>query len=551
MVCDKRIYSTKNLRKNLRVTEDIRREFYEFDKEVIIPEVLVTCCRCHDSLKKGKMPGTAICNNMKLAEIPDHIKCLTLAETGLIKQVKAFMKIYLLCSGRGQKGMKGMTVHFAQQVQEVATILPQCGDSSDIVIVKEHLDGVQEHREIRVCPIKVLAAIAWLIENNPLYRNVTLNHDYAFTGFQSVTLRDKVATEQEIVVDNSSEENIGYMCIGPGLFILRSSICQCNIIFQSNAGKQCTAMCASFLAHAFIDSPLTWTKSILDKVIVTGDQYYSIKKVAEHDFLNSDEVVGQMTVFDGFNINLEIDLDGLFQYQGYLKPAKGADTVRLEQIVQLLISSSKRFAILTTNNYSMAIHLDGDYVYFFDSHSRGKKGCRANNGRACVLKCETRLAPSRISYLVNRNCLPSNTPVPQLHNYAFTITPFSLSNTDHSPIEINPTNGPGPQNSRASFTDMQDDVSSSESSEDECEEENEIIQNRVTGFGKVQNFDCVIEDQDILEPELDEILNLKRKTSKPLNDFLEKNLDVLSFPNLFPDSKNGLNEFRKKNYHPS
>jgi hypothetical protein len=49
----------------------------------------------------------------------------------------------------------------------------------------------------------------------------------------------------------------------------------------------------------------------------------------------------------------------------------------------------------------------------------------------------------------------------------------------------------------------------------------------------VQNFDCVIEDQDILEPKLDEILNLKRKTSKPLNDFLEKNLDVYRFPTYF------------------
>jgi hypothetical protein len=469
MVCDKRIYSTSNLRRNLRITDEIRGIFNEFDKELRLPEALVTCNRCYDTLRKGKMPGVAICNNMTLAEVPDQIKCLTWAETGLIKQVKAFMKIYLLCSGRGQKGMKGMTVHFAQQVQEVATILPQCGDNSDIVIVKEHLDGVQEHREIRVRPIKVLAAIAWLIQNNPLYRNVSINHEYSFTGFQSVTLCDKLAPEQEIIVDSSSVENTGYFGIGPGLSILRSSISQSNLIFQSNAGKQCTAMCASFLAHAFIDTPLTWTKSILDKVIMTGDQYYSIKKVAEHDFLNSDEVVGQMTVFDGFNINLEIDLDCLFQYQGYLKPVRGADTVRLEQIVQLLISSSKRFAILTTNNYSMAIHLDGDYVYFFDSHSRGKKRCRANDGRACVLKCETRFAPSRISYLVNRNCLPTNTPAPLLHNYAFTITPFILSNSDHSPVEINPTNRQDPQSSRISFNDMEEDVSSSESSEDDCE----------------------------------------------------------------------------------
>jgi hypothetical protein len=98
----------------------------------------------------------------------------------------------------------------------------------------------------------VIAAIAWLIQNNP------------FRGFQSVTLRNNVAPEQEIVVDSTSLENVGYCVNGPGLSILPSSINQSNLIFQSNAGKQCTAMCASFLAHAFIDTPLTWTKTILD-----------------------------------------------------------------------------------------------------------------------------------------------------------------------------------------------------------------------------------------------------------------------------------------------
>jgi hypothetical protein len=79
--------------------------FYDFDKELIIPEVLVTCTRCYDTLRKGKLPEVALCNNMRLSDIPDEIKCLTLAETGLIKQVKAFMKIYLLCSGRIRNNM--------------------------------------------------------------------------------------------------------------------------------------------------------------------------------------------------------------------------------------------------------------------------------------------------------------------------------------------------------------------------------------------------------------------------------------------------------------
>jgi hypothetical protein len=144
MVCDKRIYPTPGLIKNLKVTEEIRNVFYAFDKELKIPDNLITCTRCYDTLRKGKMPGVCVCYNMKLVDFPDQIQCLKFAEIGLIKQVKALMKIHFLCSGRGEKGMKGITVNFAQQVQEVATILPQCGNSSDIVIVKEHLEGVQD-----------------------------------------------------------------------------------------------------------------------------------------------------------------------------------------------------------------------------------------------------------------------------------------------------------------------------------------------------------------------------------------------------------------------
>lgn len=72
---------------------------------------------------------------------------------------------------------------------------------------------------------------------------------------------------------------------------------------------------------------------------------------------------------------------------------------------------------------------------------------------------------------------------------------------------------------------------------------NEIVHD----FGKVHNFDCVIDRDDFLEPKLDEILNfdLNREARTPIKEHLEKNLDLLAFPHLFPHGVNGLHAFRK------
>jgi len=47
------------------------------------------------------------------------------------------MKIFVLNSSRGQKAMKGTTIHFAQHVQEVANVLPDPQNASDIFIIIE------------------------------------------------------------------------------------------------------------------------------------------------------------------------------------------------------------------------------------------------------------------------------------------------------------------------------------------------------------------------------------------------------------------------------
>jgi len=48
--------------------------------------------------------------------------------------------MFILNSGKGQKAMKGMTIHFAQQVQEKANVLPDPQNASDIFIINETVE---------------------------------------------------------------------------------------------------------------------------------------------------------------------------------------------------------------------------------------------------------------------------------------------------------------------------------------------------------------------------------------------------------------------------
>jgi len=298
-ICDKKIYPT--LSRTIPVSEPLKNAFLSINKEYVVKDSCRTCSRCYEALKSNRIPSLALCNQMSLAPVPKQIEDLTEAELGLIKQVKAFMKLYLLCKGRGQKAMKGMTIHFAQQVQEVASVLPLPQSQSDILIVNEEDNFLGVCKEVKIRPQKMLEALAWLVKNNPFYKNIEINYNYQAESHQTITLNNPHSITNR--PDYNSQRAISYVLISENQFVLRASFHQGNPIFKSNAGKQCTAMCASFLAHAAVDSPVSWTQLILDKVLIYGDSYYTSLRNT-NDYLNVDEVVGSLQAFDCYKVSI-------------------------------------------------------------------------------------------------------------------------------------------------------------------------------------------------------------------------------------------------------
>ncbi|OXA43510.1 hypothetical protein Fcan01_21708 [Folsomia candida] len=391
-----------------------------------LPPQMKVCQRCKNNLQKFKIPPKSKINGMALPPIPKELECLSMAETRLISQVKPHMK----------------------QIKEVVDQLPMTTENSDFIVVNETNDKTDLTKQFRVRPKKVYEALRWLKDNNPLYRNEDVQHDY----------------------------------------------------------------------------------------------------------LTADEVTGDIIVFGGCQVSLGIgDLSNAVQFDGYVNRARSADLPRLDYQIRQFLTRGCQFGILTIGLYSMAMYVEGNFTYYFDSHSRGKAGGATRGedaGAACVLKIDNDLAPAKISNLANRNCVSTSIPRTDLANLRFLITVFNvvreeqISSNPSTPIP-SPTNSPPRKIPRPEIFAPDSDEGASESED----EDQEGLAFPSAEFGRVLDMDCVIERDDIIEPDLDDVIDgryeLNRIYGGPLNEHHEQNLDLLAFPNLFPHGVNGLHAFRK------
>lgn len=141
--------------------------------------VIITCFRCANLIKKGKVPTQAYWNAIFLDDIPEVIKNLSDMEQRLLSRIVPFVKIIKLGGRFGQSGFRGQAVLFAQDIEEISEQLPLPIARTGMVIVCEQLENVERCRQFQVNIQNLSAALSWLVQNNPLYRNVTINLDTA------------------------------------------------------------------------------------------------------------------------------------------------------------------------------------------------------------------------------------------------------------------------------------------------------------------------------------------------------------------------------------
>ena len=130
-----------------------------------------TCKRCKVDKKEPKKFSKENC--MIPSPVPDELKNLTEFEQMLISRAFPIMQVYTK-PGLGYLGYKGHIITLPNNVQHIADILPHC--PKDLPIIAFTFEGKSEYsKEFRLRQEKVLFALLWLVKNNPLCKEITID----------------------------------------------------------------------------------------------------------------------------------------------------------------------------------------------------------------------------------------------------------------------------------------------------------------------------------------------------------------------------------------
>ena len=148
---------------------------------------LSICSTCNNYLEKGQMPQLAVANGLATEPQPEELAALNSLEQQLIAVRLPSMKLANLPSGK-QKGIHGPVVMVPANVAKTVSALPRMLSDSQLVPVKlkRKLEyrGHVAYRKINIR--KVNDALAYLKQNNPLYKDIAINDAWQETDDENL-----------------------------------------------------------------------------------------------------------------------------------------------------------------------------------------------------------------------------------------------------------------------------------------------------------------------------------------------------------------------------
>ena len=137
------------------------------------------CKTCDAALKRGNMPLQAKANGLQLCPIPNQLSGLNMLELRLICLRVPFMKMVALPSGK-QRCIHGPAVNVPSKVDTICTVLPRLPSETELIPLKlkRKLAYRGHYMYDYISPEKVLTALRWLKQNNPLYADIDINEQW-------------------------------------------------------------------------------------------------------------------------------------------------------------------------------------------------------------------------------------------------------------------------------------------------------------------------------------------------------------------------------------
>ena len=173
-------YYNKNSKVSLLAHQEIMAQVLSEGTVKSGPEgKLYICDTCQRALKRSQVPTQAVANSLKLDPIPEELSDLNDLEVRLVAQRTPFMKLVALPKGR-QHAIHGPCVNVPATMKSICTLLPRLPDTAQVVPLqfKRRLRYRSNYMFKHIRPSRVLGALRWLKNNNPLYKDVTIAENW-------------------------------------------------------------------------------------------------------------------------------------------------------------------------------------------------------------------------------------------------------------------------------------------------------------------------------------------------------------------------------------
>lgn len=152
---------------------------------------LMLCRTCASALRKHKVPPLSLANHTFLGHVPNELKDLTVVEESMIARCRSKCWVVHmkeqdqdLALPHDQRGFRGHVIIYPQRPSDVASTLPPPMDEITTpvcVIFVGSKPPTTEWLQKKAKPLvirreKVRAALIWLKDHNPYYKDITINH---------------------------------------------------------------------------------------------------------------------------------------------------------------------------------------------------------------------------------------------------------------------------------------------------------------------------------------------------------------------------------------
>lgn len=145
------------------------------------------CITCHTKLLKQQVPCQAVCNDLKVEDIPPELAILGKLEQILIAKRIVFEKILVMPKG-SQRKIKGAICNVPVECDKTCNVLPRAPEASGIIALKLkrklQFRGHVYHKNVR--PEMLHHALNWLKLNNSLYSDIIINEEHSHENVLSI-----------------------------------------------------------------------------------------------------------------------------------------------------------------------------------------------------------------------------------------------------------------------------------------------------------------------------------------------------------------------------